>query len=320
MLTSMSDTLLSIRNLIVEFSTDDEIVRAVDNISLDIPAGKTVGLVGESGSGKSITAFSIMQLIPKPAGKILSGQILFEGNDLTKYSEEEMRKIRGNQISMIFQEPMTALNPVYTVGNQIDEALILHQGMNKKEARKRTIELLNEVGIPTPKQKVNDYPHQMSGGQKQRVMIAMAMACRPKLLICDEPTTALDVTIQKQVLELMIALQKKHAMSMLFITHDLGVIAEIADHVTVMYQGKLVEQNKTKDLFAKPQKPYTKGLLACRPSLEKTYHRLLTVEHFLNNEKQKAIEKKTNKTIDDNLPVMLEVQGLKKYFPIKGGF
>ena len=316
----MSDNLLSIRNLTVQFSTDDEIITAVDNISLDIPVGKTVGLVGESGSGKSITAFSIMQLIPKPAGRILSGEILFQGDDLTKYSEEEMRKIRGNKISMIFQEPMTALNPVYTVGNQIDEALMLHQGMNKKQARKRTIELLEEVGIPTPAQKVQAYPHQMSGGQKQRVMIAMAMACKPKLLICDEPTTALDVTIQKQVLELMATLQKKHGTSMLFITHDLGVIAEIADHVAVMYRGKLVEQKRTKELFDKPQKPYTKGLLACRPSLSKNYNRLLTVEHFLNNEKVKEVPKKTNKKSDENIPVILEVKNFKKYFPIKGGF
>lgn len=321
----MSETILSIKNLTIEFKTEDETVRAVKNLSLDIPKGKTVGLVGESGSGKSVTSLAIMGLIPCPPGKITSGEILFKGEDLTKMSQDKMRKIRGNKIAMIFQEPMTSLNPVYTVGNQIDEVLVLHQGKSKKEARIRTIELLDEVGIPTPKESVNKYPHQMSGGQKQRVMIAMAMACEPELLICDEPTTALDVTIQKQVLELMFELQRKHGMSMLFITHDLAVIADIADEVAVMYRGDLVEENTTKELFESPQHPYTKGLLACRPSLVENPKRLMTVEDFvteggLDNLDPLKKEIKVARPINEqDNPVILEVKDFKKFFPIKGG-
>lgn len=323
----MAESLLSIRNLTIEFKTDEGTVRAVKGLNLEIPKGQTVGLVGESGSGKSVTSLAIMGLIPNPPGKITGGEILFNGVDLTKLSQEELRKIRGNKISMIFQEPMTSLNPVYTVGNQIDEALMLHQGMNKKAARARTIELLTEVGIPTPNEKVNAYPHQMSGGQKQRVMIAMAMACEPDLLICDEPTTALDVTIQKQVLELMFNLQRKHGMSMLFITHDLAVIADIADHVAVMYRGDLVESKTAKDLFTNPEHSYTKGLLACRPSLEENPKRLLTVADFLDtseksDEKTIELQKqvKTPRAVEESKhPVLLEVKNLKKYFPIKGG-
>lgn len=329
MLPIVGSSLLSIQQLSVEFCTEDETVRAVDGISLDIPEGKTVGLVGESGSGKSVTALAIMGLVPAPAGRINSGKIFFDGQELTKLSQEEMRKIRGNKISMIFQEPMTSLNPVFNVGNQIDEALILHQNMNKTQARKRTIELLHEVGIPSPAKRVLAYPHEMSGGQKQRVMIAMAMACEPKLLICDEPTTALDVTIQKQVLELMFELQKRHRMSIFFITHDLGVIADIADHVAVMFRGKIIEQNSTKKLFERPQRPYTKGLLACRPSLDKNPRRLFTVEDFLAGKIQslevaadvaKRESKGKGKGDGKTLPVLLEVKGLKKYFPVKGGF
>lgn len=323
----MAESLLSIRNLTIEFKTDEGVVKAVKGLNLEIPKGQTVGLVGESGSGKSVTSLAIMGLIPNPPGKITQGEILFQGKDLTKLSQEELRKIRGNKISMIFQEPMTSLNPVYTVGNQIDEALMLHQNMNKSAARKRTIELLDEVGIPNPTEKVNAYPHQMSGGQKQRVMIAMAMACEPELLICDEPTTALDVTIQKQVLELMFNLQRKHGMSMLFITHDLAVIADIADHVAVMYRGDLVESKSSKALFTNPEHSYTKGLLACRPSLEENPQRLLTVADFLDtNEKSdtKTIElQKQIKTpkpiVESKHPVLLEVKNLKKFFPIKGG-
>lgn len=323
----MSDILLSIRNLNVKFETEEGTVHAVKNFNLEIPKGKTVGLVGESGSGKSVTSLAIMGLIPNPPGKITSGEILFKGQDLTKLSQDELREIRGNQISMIFQEPMTSLNPVFTVGNQIDEALMLHQSMNKKEARKRTIELLDEVGIPDPSQKVNAYPHQMSGGQKQRVMIAMAMACKPDLLICDEPTTALDVTIQKQVLELMFDLQKKHGMSLLFITHDLGVIADIADHVAVMYRGDLVEENATGKIFEEPKNPYTKGLLACRPRLDYNPARLLTVGDFMDESghelkpnNARAKENKKVKELDEKkYPVLLKVDNLKTYFPIKGG-
>ena len=321
----MSEIILSIKNLTIEFKTEDETVRAVKSLSLDIPKGKTVGLVGESGSGKSVTSLAIMGLIPCPPGRITSGEILFKGEDLTKMSQDQMRKIRGNKIAMIFQEPMTSLNPVYTVGNQIDEVLILHQDKSKKEARKRTIELLDEVGIPEPSESVNKYPHQMSGGQKQRVMIAMAMACEPELLICDEPTTALDVTIQKQVLELMFDLQRKHGMSMLFITHDLAVIADIADEVAVMYRGDLVEENTTKELFENPQHPYTKGLLACRPSLVENPKRLLTVEDFvtdgaLDNLDPLKKEMKVARPISEQEnPVILEVNNFDKFFPIKGG-
>ncbi|WP_127717983.1 ABC transporter ATP-binding protein [Halobacteriovorax sp. HLS] len=321
----MSEIILSIKNLTIEFKTEDETVRAVKNLNLDIPRGKTVGLVGESGSGKSVTSLAIMGLIPCPPGRIAEGEILFKGQDLTKMTQEEMRKIRGNKIAMIFQEPMTSLNPVYTVGNQIDEVLMLHQGKSKSEARTRSIQLLDEVGIPEPAESVNKYPHQMSGGQKQRVMIAMAMACEPELLICDEPTTALDVTIQKQVLELMFELQRKHGMSMLFITHDLAVIADIADEVAVMFRGDLVEENTTKELFEAPKHPYTKGLLACRPSLVENPKRLMTVEDFV---KEGALEKldplkkeiKVPRPIDETEnPVILEVKDFKKFFPIKGG-
>ncbi len=321
----MSETMLTIKDLCIDFQTDGGVVRAVKNLSLSIPKGKTVGLVGESGSGKSVTSLAIMGLIPTPPGKISQGEILFKGQDLTKISADEFRKIRGNKISMIFQEPMTSLNPVYTVGNQIDEAIILHQNLSKKAARTRTIELLEEVGIPAPLESAEKYPHQMSGGQKQRVMIAMAMACEPELLICDEPTTALDVTIQKQVLELMHELQKKHGMSMLFITHDLAVIADIADEVAVMYRGDLVEQKSTKELFQNPEHPYTKGLLACRPSLDTNPKRLKTVDDYLNpasdvdSDPLKNEDKVPRPVDEEKNPVLLEIKGIGKHFPIKGG-
>lgn len=315
--------LLEIKNLTVEFKTEDETVKAVKSLNLTIPKGKTVGLVGESGSGKSVTSLALMGLIPNPPGRITEGEILFNGEDLTKASPARMRQLRGNKIAMIFQEPMTSLNPVFTTGNQVDEVLMLHQGMSAKEARKRTIELYNEVGIPDPESSVDKYPHQMSGGQKQRVMIAMAMACEPDLLICDEPTTALDVTIQKQVLELMFDLQRKHGMSMLFITHDLAVIADIADEVAVMFRGDLVEQNTTKALFENPKHPYTKGLLACRPSLDENPVRLLTVEDFLNAKEDidvSSLEMKKPRPLDQsNAPVLLEINNFSKHFPIKGG-
>lgn len=319
----MAENMLEIKNLTIEFHTEDENVKAVKSLNLSIPKGKTVGLVGESGSGKSVTSLAIMGLIPNPPGKITEGEILFNGEDLTKASNERMRQLRGNKIAMIFQEPMTSLNPVFTTGNQIDEVLMLHQNMTKEEARKRTIELYEEVGIPSPLESVDKYPHQMSGGQKQRVMIAMAMACEPELLICDEPTTALDVTIQKQVLELMFELQRKHNMSMLFITHDLAVIADIADEVAVMFRGDLVEQNTTKALFENPQHPYTKGLLACRPSLEENPVRLLTVDDFLNAKEDidvSSLEMKKPRPINETTnPILLEVKNFNKHFPIKGG-
>lgn len=319
--------LLSIKDLTVDFNTPEGVVRAVNGISFNVPHGKTVGLVGESGSGKSVTSLAAMRLIPNPPGKITGGQILFEGKDLAKASEDEMRKIRGNDISMIFQEPMSALNPVFKVGDQIAEVLTLHKGMNKKEAWQKAVELLHQVGIPDPKNSVHKYPHEMSGGQKQRVCIAIAIACEPKLLIADEPTTALDVTIQKQVLDLMFDLQDKYKMGMLFITHDLGVIADIADDVVVMYRSNLVEQSNTKTIFTGAQHPYTKGLLACRPSLDKNPSRLLTVADFMDEqgneiavdpEKTKAASRPKQEHSDD-VPALLEVEDLHTHFPIKGG-
>jgi len=323
----MSEVLLSIKDLCVDFNTGDGTVRAVNNVSFDVPAGKTVGLVGESGSGKSVTSLAVMGLIPNPPGKITSGQILYKGQDLTKFSDEEIRKIRGKEISMIFQEPMTSLNPVFKVGDQVAEILILHMNMNKKQAWDRAVELLDEVGIPDPARSAHKYPHEMSGGQKQRVVIAIAIACEPKLLIADEPTTALDVTIQKQVLELMFALQKKHGMGLLFITHDLGVIADIADDVVVMYRSNLVEQSNTEAIFTGAKHPYTKGLLACRPALDKNPKRLLTVSDFMDEDGNEIdlCEKKTTKVDkkfhinEEKNPVLLEVNNLHVDFPIKGG-
>jgi peptide/nickel transport system ATP-binding protein len=320
-------TLLSIRDLRVQFSTKEGPLEAIKGISFDIPKGKTVGLVGESGSGKSVTSLAIMRLIPDPPGKITGGQVLFHDQNLLELSEREMRKIRGNKISMIFQEPMTSLNPVFTVGSQICEVLQLHQGLSRKLAREKALDLLNQVGIPNPTQKIDSYPHEMSGGQKQRVMIAMAIGCEPDLLIADEPTTALDVTIQKQVLELMLGLQEQYKMSMLFITHDLGVIADIADDVVVMYRGEIVEKNKTDEIFVNPKHPYTRGLLSCRPSFDKHPRRLLTVSDFMTEEgKEKPkveieyYEKASRGFTQEKNPVLVETKELKKYFPIRGGF
>lgn len=322
-----SQALIKIENLSVEFKTEESIVKAVDNISFEIPKGKTVGLVGESGSGKSVSSLAIMRLIPNPPGKITSGKILLDGKDLLSLSEPEMRKIRGNRISMIFQEPMTSLNPVFTVGDQIAETLMLHQKMGKKEAFEKAEDLLSQVGIPNPSQRIQSYPHEMSGGQRQRVMIAMAIACRPSLLIADEPTTALDVTIQKQILELIASLQKKYEMSVLFITHDLGVIADIADHVVVMYRGKIVEQNSTDEIFTRPQHPYTKGLMACRPSLERNPKRLPVVSDFMTEDgKEKAFDvdklkhQKEVRTVTDANPILLEIKNVQKHFPLKKSF
>lgn len=319
--------LLSIQNLTVKFKTQEELITAVNNVSFDIPKGKTVGLVGESGSGKSVTSLAAMGLIPMPPGQITSGKILFHGEDLLQKSEKEMRKIRGNKISLIFQEPMTALNPVFRIGSQISEVLRLHKGMSKKQAWNYAIDLLDQVGIPDPKNKIKAYPHEMSGGQKQRVMIAMAIACEPDLLICDEPTTALDVTIQKQVLDLMLDLQEKYHMGMLFITHDLGVIADLADDVVVMYRSNIVEKNHSHEIFKNANHPYTKGLIACRPLLDGNPKRLLTVSDYMNDdgsEKEVPSSKfepmiKPDKTDIDKHPVLLEVKNLNTWFPVKGG-
>ncbi len=271
---------LAVENLRTYFHTEDGVVRAVDGVTFQIPVGHTLGIVGESGSGKSVTSLSIMRLLAASA-QIESGKIVLLGRDLVKLPEPAMRSLRGKDVSMIFQEPMTSLNPVYTVGSQVAEAIIVHQRASYREARERTIALFREVGIPNPQQRVDSYPHQMSGGQKQRVMIAMALSCNPQLLIADEPTTALDVTIQAQILKLLRQLRDQRGMSILFITHDLGVIAEIADEVLVMYRGEMVEQGPVLDIFANPQHPYTKGLLACRPRLDSKFRRLPTVEDFM---------------------------------------
>ncbi len=269
--------LLEVKNLKTYFYTDDGIVKAVDGVNFSVDAGKTMGIVGESGCGKSITAMSILRLIPDPPGKIVDGEVIFNGEDLTKVSDNRIREIRGNDISMIFQEPMTSLNPVFTVGYQIEEVLMLHQKLEEKEAREKAIEMIRLVGIPNPDRIVDEYPHQLSGGMRQRIMIAMALACQPRLLIADEPTTALDVTIQAQILELMNDLKNRLNTSIMLITHDLGVIAEMADHVIVMYSGKVVEDAPIGELFKNPRHPYTVGLMNSIPSLVKEGQRLDTI-------------------------------------------
>jgi len=259
------DILLKIEDLRTHFYTDEGVAKAVDGVNYSIPVGKTLAVVGESGCGKSVTALSVMRLIPNPPGRIVSGRIEFNGQNLLDLPEEQMREIRGNNISMIFQEPMTSLNPVFTVGNQIIEAITLHQDKTKAQARALTIEMLDLVGIADPHIRVDSYPHQLSGGMKQRVMIAMALSCRPSLLIADEPTTALDVTIQAQILDLLRQLQREFGMSILLITHDLGVVAEMADQVVVMYASKIVETGSVNEIFGNPTHPYTAGLLRSIP-------------------------------------------------------
>lgn len=260
--------LLKIRNLHTYFFTDEGVAKAVDGVDLELEEKGTLGLVGESGCGKSVTALSIMRLIPEPPGKIVQGEVVFGGVNLLSLSEGEMRKVRGRSISMIFQEPMTSLNPVFQIGDQISEVLRLHEGLSKKEAWNRSIEMLRMVGIPSPERRVAEYPHQLSGGMRQRAMIAMALACRPKLMIADEPTTALDVTIQAQILELINRLQKETGMSVILITHNLGVIAETAQKVAVMYAGRIVEYAPVRPLFVTPRHPYTQGLLKSIPRLD----------------------------------------------------
>jgi oligopeptide/dipeptide ABC transporter ATP-binding protein len=256
--------LLDIQGLTTHFFTRAGVIKAIDNLNLRLQKGRVLGLVGESGCGKTVTALSILNLVPSP-GKIISGKILFEGQDLLALSALEMRKVRGARISMIFQEPMTALNPVFTVGNQIAEVLTAHQDVSKQQARDTAVELLRSVGIPSPEKRVDEYPHQLSGGMRQRVMIAMAIACKPALILADEPTTALDVTIQAHILELLGKIQAEMGMAMILVTHDLGLIAERAHEVAVMYAGRIVEQTDTRELFANPQHPYTRGLMASIP-------------------------------------------------------
>jgi len=263
-----NELLIQVKDLVTQFKLDDGILTAVDHVSFDIYSGETLGIVGESGCGKSVTAFSILNLI-SPPGRISGGEILFEGGDILKKNKREMRMFRGAKVSMVFQEPMTSLNPVFTIGNQIDEVIKIHQGLSKKESKERSIELLKLVNIPLPEQRYAEYPHQLSGGMRQRVMIAMALACNPSLLICDEPTTALDVTVQAQVLKLINKLKRQMNMSIMLITHDLAVISEIADRVIIMYAGQMVEEAKERDIFTAPLHPYTEALLRSIPSVNK---------------------------------------------------
>ncbi|MBC8172956.1 MAG: ABC transporter ATP-binding protein, partial [Chitinophagales bacterium] len=335
------ELLLDVKNLSTHFRTDNGIVKAVDGISFQIYRGETVGIVGESGSGKSVTSLSIMRLIPWPPGKIVEGEITYHETgklpvDLTKIPDKNMRHYRGNKISMIFQEPMTSLNPVFTCGNQVDEAIILHQKKSKKEAALLTLDLFNKVQLPNPERIYAAYPHELSGGQKQRVMIAMAMSCNPDILIADEPTTALDVTVQKTILELMAEIKNKINSSIIFITHDLGVIAEIADRVLVMYKGKIVEQGSVLQIFENPQHPYTRSLLACRPPLGKRLRKLPVTSDFMSEDASGNIierEVSIKSIIDDfvvpetetkerlqalqKLEPLLKIRNVKTYFPIK---
>ena len=270
-------SLLELRGLTTTFQTARGEISAIEDISFELNAGEILGIVGESGSGKSVTALTIMGLLPQPPARVAAGSVRFAGEELTTASPNRMEKIRGAGISMVFQEPMTSLNPVFTIGEQIMETVRAHERMSASAQRARAIEMLDRVGIPSATKRLNDYPHQLSGGQRQRVMIAMSLACRPKLLIADEPTTALDVTIQAQVLDLLMDLRDELGMAILIITHNMGVIAEVADRVLVMYAGRIVEQSPAADLFDAPQHPYTKGLLACVPTLQQDRHRLIAI-------------------------------------------
>jgi peptide/nickel transport system ATP-binding protein len=342
----MNTTLLEVKDLITEFRSEDRVHQAVRSISFTVNRGKTLGIVGESGSGKSVTSLSVMRLIPDPPGRIAGGSIHFHEDDgsitdLLALPEEKMRTYRGNRISMIFQEPMTSLNPVFKCGDQIMEAIMLHENVKKDEAYARALQLMKEVQLPRPESMMNQYPHQLSGGQKQRVMIAMAMSCNPALLIADEPTTALDVTVQATILDLMHDLQEKHNMGMMFITHDLGVIKDIADDIIVMYKGKIVEQGSVQEIFDNPQHPYTKGLLACRPRMDKKLHILPTVRDFMDETPDGIITPKAlaGSSIDDVIESnvisreainqrnaelsaqepILSVKNLEVHFPIRSG-
>lgn len=273
----MAKDLVEFKNLKTYFYTGEGVVKAVNDVSFKIKEGETVCVVGESGCGKSVTAMSLMRLIPSPPGKIVAGEILFEGKDVLKLSDAEMRNIRGNDISVIFQEPMTSLNPVFTVGDQICEAIILHQKLSKTDAEKKAIDILKIIGIPRAEEIMKCFPHELSGGMRQRIMIAMAVSCNPKLLIADEPTTALDVTIQAQILDLMRDIKQKLNTSIMLITHDLGVVAEMADYVVVMYAGKVIEEGPVVEIFKNPQHPYTRGLLQSKPSLTTKTDRLYSI-------------------------------------------
>lgn len=325
--------ILCVKNLIVEFRIGKSPIKAVNNISFELFRGECLGVVGESGSGKSVTALSIMNLIDSPPGKIVAGEIIYKNNDgdvdLLKLSEGQLRNYRASKIAMIFQEPMTSLNPVKNCGGQITEALVLHQKLRKKDAKKRCLDLFKEVRLPDPERIYHSYPHQISGGQKQRVMIAMAISCKPDILIADEPTTALDVTVQKSILDLLKSLQKKYGMSIIFISHDLGVISEIADRAIIMYKGEIVETAGIIDLFKSPKHPYTRGLLACRPRLDINLKRLPTIADFVDSGKEYAVEqylkhltfntKERPKTFDHQDPV-IKLINLETHFTTRTNF
>ncbi len=342
-MTNTPDSILSVENLTVGFSTRERSLTAVKQVSFSLQRGETLGIVGESGSGKSITALTLMRLIDQPPGVIRNGSIAYDPSDqpqvdLLQISDKGMRKYRGNDLAMIFQEPMTSLNPVYTCGNQVIEAIRQHQRVSRKQAYEQALQLFNDVQLPRPEQMLKAYPHQLSGGQKQRVMIAMAISCNPSVLIADEPTTALDVTVQQVILNLLQKLQEDYNMSIIFISHDLGVIAEIADRVMVMYQGSIVEQNNIYNVFASPGHPYTKGLLACRPPLEQRLHELPTMDAFMkedDNGQLVSLDKSVESAITEmkvtaeerrkhirklyNSRPLLQVRNLKAYFPIRKG-
>jgi peptide/nickel transport system ATP-binding protein len=320
--------LLSIQNLQIDFITEGKAFTAIKDVTVEVSNGDIVAIVGESGSGKSVTSLSILQLLPSPPADYVQGEILFtdkngKTSNLLKASKEYLQRVRGNEISMIFQEPMTSLNPVHTCGHQVQEAIILHQKISNEEAKQRTISLFESVQLPNPSLIYNRYPHQLSGGQKQRVMIAMAMSCHPSLLICDEPTTALDVTVQKTILQLIKSLQQQNNMGVIFITHDLGVVAEIADKVVVMYKGNIVEKGLAKDIYHNPQHPYTKALLACRPALHPKGERLPIVSDFLTG-KIESVEIKADAILHEpetketnTKQTLLTVESLKVWFPGK---
>ena len=327
---------LEIKGLKTYFHTEDGLVKAVDGISVEAFPGETLGIVGESGSGKSVTSLTVMRLLPELTARVQAEKVAFLGKDLLGMSQADMCDVRGADMAMIFQEPMTSLNPVFTVGDQVAEAILAHEKVSRKEAMERVVQLFDEVGIPDPSERIRMYPHEMSGGQKQRVVIAMALACNPQLLIADEPTTALDVTIQAQILDLLRKLRDERGMAILFITHDLGVIAEIADKVAVMFRGKLCEYGDVEPIFANPQHPYTKGLLACRPRLDTKFKVLPTVSDFLDVEmdgeelvmRSKELSPEQLKAMEETgrdklyeVPgePMLDVQDLKVWFPIKKG-
>lgn len=328
--------MLEVRDLSVGFETRAGYVSAIEKVSFTLARGQTLGIVGESGSGKSVTSLAIMRLIPTPPGRITSGEIGFDSPSLGRVnllalSPAQMRHLRGNEIAMIFQEPMTSLNPVFTCGDQVVEAIRLHQKVSYKEAKERTLALFEEVKLPNPSRIFDAYPHQLSGGQKQRVMIAMAISCEPALLIADEPTTALDVTVQKTILDLLLELQARHHMSLIFISHDLGVIGEICDEVLVMYKGKVVEQGAVRDIFSNPKEAYTKGLIACRPPLDKRLHRLPTLADFLKAPEKLTVEealraetlseesyRQRQQKLAQQEP-LLRVENLQVYFPVTKG-